>query len=245
MSLNKDQKKQILLRTYNKAFVKKNTKRKENNQDRPQKNLDHKSNPASNRQTQQKTHQNEEPKPKTRKLKGKEVLTTSYSTTTGQFDWFTNFSIILEMKQYNKLSTKLAQQLFFFIKSYLKEFTLGQPIKTTSENTPGRAWIFPGLETESFDPNQPNTATFSKPTPTIQLRALATRTAKKFAEENQVTETTKCYTHYFYCYLKACLKAAANNDGIKEMDCDRALQHVTNSDTNPYILARIIAFYDI
>ncbi|CAG8856050.1 33710_t:CDS:1, partial [Gigaspora margarita] len=101
------------------------------------------------------------------------------------------------------------------------------------------------LETESFNPNQTNAATFSKPTPITQLRELATRTAKKFAEENQVTETTECQTHYFYCYLKAYLKAIANNDGIKEMDCDRALQHVTNPNTNPHTLARIITFYDI
>ncbi|CAG8850963.1 45438_t:CDS:1, partial [Gigaspora margarita] len=45
------------------------------------------------------------------------------------FEWFSNFPITSEMKQYDKLSTKLAQQLFFFIKPYLKEFTPGQPIK--------------------------------------------------------------------------------------------------------------------
>ncbi|CAG8821961.1 32025_t:CDS:2 [Gigaspora margarita] len=113
------------------------------------------------------------------------------------------------------------------------------------EDTPGKTWTFPGLEIELFNPNQPNSATFSKPTPITQLRELATRTAKKFAEENQVTETTERHTHYFYCYLKAYLKAAANNDGIKEMDCDKTLQHVINSDTNSHTLARIIAFYDI
>ncbi|CAG8751895.1 32423_t:CDS:2, partial [Gigaspora margarita] len=204
-----------------------------------------------------KTHQNKEPNPKTSKYKGKDIPKTSHNTTTSQFDWFTNFPITLEMKQYDKLSTKLAQQLFFSIKSYLKEFTPGQPIKTsdpntpaklnqnTPEDTPGKAWTFPGLEIELFNPNQPNSATFSKPIPITQLRELATRTAKKFAEENQVTETTERHTHYFYCYLKAYLKAAANNDGIKEMDCDKALQHVINSDTNSHTLARIIAFYDI
>ncbi|CAG8849847.1 1479_t:CDS:1, partial [Gigaspora margarita] len=59
------------------------------------------------------------------------------------------------------------------------------------EDTPKRAWTFPGLETELFNPNQPNVATFSKPTPITQLKELATRTAKKFAEENQVIETTE------------------------------------------------------
>ncbi|CAG8848762.1 1409_t:CDS:2, partial [Gigaspora margarita] len=103
--------------------------------DKPQKNSDHQSNPASNGQTQQKTHQNEEPKSKTSKPREKDAPKTSQSTTTGQFDWFTNFPITLEMKQYDKLSTNLAQQLFFFIKSYLKEFTLGQPIKTNDPNT--------------------------------------------------------------------------------------------------------------
>ncbi|CAG8548410.1 20153_t:CDS:2 [Gigaspora margarita] len=190
MSLNKEQKKQLLLRTYNKAFVKKYTKRKKNDQDKPQKNSIHQSNPASDGQTQQETHQNEEPKPKTSKYKEKDAPKTPHSTTTGHLD-------------------------------------------------------FSGLKTESFNPNQPNTATFSKPTPITQLRKLTTRTAKKFAEENQVTETTECHTNYFYCYLKAYLKATANNDSIKEMDCNRALQHVTNSDTNPHTLARIIAFYDI
>ncbi|CAG8476223.1 39039_t:CDS:2 [Gigaspora margarita] len=86
------------------------------------------------------------------------------------------------------------------------------------EDIPGKAWTFPGLETESFYPNQPNAATFSKPIPITQLKELATRTAKKFAEENQVTEITEHHTHYFYCYLKAYLKAAANNDGIKEIE---------------------------
>ncbi|CAG8575210.1 45927_t:CDS:2 [Gigaspora margarita] len=113
------------------------------------------------------------------------------------------------------------------------------------ENAPGRTLIFPDLETELFNPNQSNAATFSKPIPITQLRELTTKIAKKFAEENQITETTKRHTHYFYYYLKAYLKAAANNDGIKDMDLDKALQHIINPDINPHTLARIIASYDI
>ncbi|CAG8836064.1 6108_t:CDS:2, partial [Gigaspora margarita] len=284
---------------------KKHTKEKGNDQDRLPKNPEYQPKSTPNEQNQQKTRQNKEPNPKTSKYKGKDIPKTSHNTAASQLDWFTNFPITLEMKQYDKLSTKLAQQLFFSIKPYLKEFTPGQPIKTSNPNTPaklnqnkckkllpssytsksiallkqcsnetrkcalfhlhtcnqntcdlslpkddhnlkslsshyfkdsfnsflalevtpGKAWIFPDLETELFNPNQPNSATFSKPTPITQLRELAAKTAKKFAEENQVTETTERHTHYFYCYLKAYLKAAANNDGIKEMDCDKALQH--------------------
>ncbi|CAG8707635.1 46439_t:CDS:2 [Gigaspora margarita] len=196
ISLNKEQKKQLFLSTYNKAF------------DRLQKNFEHQSNSTSNKQIQQETHQNKEPNSKTSKHKEKDDDHNLKSLSSHYFkDSFNTFP--------------------------------------APEDTLRKAWTFPGLETESFNPNQPNTATFSKPTPITQLKELATRTAKKFAEENQVTETTKRHTHYFYCYLKAYLKAAANNDGIKKMDCDKALQHVINSDTNSHTLARIITFYDI
>ncbi|RIB07849.1 hypothetical protein C2G38_2213188 [Gigaspora rosea] len=48
-------------------------------------------------------------------------------------DWFANFPITSEMKQQYKLSTKLAQKLFFSMKTYLNEFTPGQPIKTNDQ----------------------------------------------------------------------------------------------------------------
>ncbi|CAG8497143.1 36036_t:CDS:2 [Gigaspora margarita] len=105
---------------------------------------------------------------------------------------------------------------------------------TAPEKAPRRTLTFSDLKTESFNPNQSNAATFSKPTPITQLRELTTKIAKKFAEENQVTETTEHHTHYFYCYLKAYLKAVANNDGIKDMDLDKALQHIINPTLTPY-----------
>ncbi|CAG8474472.1 22440_t:CDS:1 [Gigaspora margarita] len=60
ISLNKEQKKQLLLRTYNKFFVKKTHKKKENDQE-------------------QETHQNKEPKSKTSKY-------TFHDNATSQFD---------------------------------------------------------------------------------------------------------------------------------------------------------------
>ena len=69
---------------------------------------------------------------------------------------------------------------------YFKESFETYPVL---ENQPKKNWNFPELELDTFSKNQPDSATFSKPTPIADLRALANKTAKKFAKENSVSET--------------------------------------------------------
>ncbi|CAG8798631.1 6746_t:CDS:1, partial [Gigaspora margarita] len=113
------------------------------------------------------------------------------------------------------------------------------------ENTPEKSWIFPDLKTETFNLNQPNTATFTKPIPISQLKELATKIAKKFAKENSVSETADQHIHYFYSYLKIYLKTAAANDGIQGLNLENVLQYLITPNINPHIPARVIIYYDI
>ncbi|CAG8461327.1 32426_t:CDS:2 [Gigaspora margarita] len=70
--------------------------------------------------------------------------------------------------------------------------------------------------TKTFNLNQPNTATFTKPIPIPQLKELATKTAKK-----------------------------STNDGIQDLNLENALQYLITLNINSHILARVIIYYDI
>ena len=54
--------------------------------------------------------------------------------TSKDLDWFKQYPITDEMKPNTKLNTQLAQDLFNFIKPFLRNFTPGQPIPSTNEN---------------------------------------------------------------------------------------------------------------
>ncbi|CAG8837614.1 10926_t:CDS:1, partial [Gigaspora margarita] len=56
------------------------------------------------------------------------------------------------------------------------------------ENPTKKIWFLPDLELEIFTQNQPDAATFTKPTPITKFKELATKTAKKFAKENDISE---------------------------------------------------------
>ncbi|CAG8607250.1 33063_t:CDS:2 [Gigaspora margarita] len=72
----------------------------------------------------------------------------------------------------------------FLLSHYFKE----------SENPTKKTWIYPDLELEIFTQNQPDAATFTKSTPITKFKKLVTKTAKKFAKENDVSETIE-HTH--------------------------------------------------
>ncbi|CAG8824368.1 16332_t:CDS:2, partial [Gigaspora margarita] len=72
------------------------------------------------------------------------------------------------------------------------------------ENPTEKIWILPDLELEIFIQNQPDAATFTKPTPITKFKKLATKIAKKFAKENDISETIEQYIYYFYCTRISC-----------------------------------------
>ncbi|CAG8839261.1 28818_t:CDS:1, partial [Gigaspora margarita] len=104
------------------------------------------------------------------------------------------------------------------------------------ENPTEKTWILPDLELEIFIQNQPNAATFTKSTPITKFKELATKIAKKFAKENNVSETIEQYTYYFYYYLKNYFNTATINDKIQDMDLKQALEFLVTSNINSHIL---------
>ncbi|CAG8857297.1 25613_t:CDS:1, partial [Gigaspora margarita] len=69
----------------------------------------------------------------------------------------------------------------FLSSHYFKESFTSYP---APENLIEKIWILPNLELEIFTQNQPDAAIFTKPTPITKFKELATKTAKKFAKEN-------------------------------------------------------------
>ncbi|CAG8843183.1 30232_t:CDS:1, partial [Gigaspora margarita] len=51
-----------------------------------------------------------------------------------------------------------------------------------------KIWILLDLELEIFTQNQPDATTFTKSTSITKFKELVTKTAKKFAKENNVPE---------------------------------------------------------
>ena len=54
--------------------------------------------------------------------------------TSQDLDWFANYPIIQEIEQNTKLNTSLAQQLFKFTKTHLRNFTPGQLVPTSDKD---------------------------------------------------------------------------------------------------------------
>src|SRR6185436_14020389 len=77
-----------------------------------------------------------------------------------------------------------------------------------------KEWIYPCLEDKIFYLKQKLAATFSVPTPTDELRILASSTEKTFAQLNKVESSEARKTYYFYYYLILYMRSAVGNDGL-------------------------------
>jgi hypothetical protein len=88
-------------------------------------------------------------------------------------------------------------------------------------------------------------ATFTKPIPTILLDKLADQTEEKYCKTNSVLTSPGRRNLFFYKYLTAYQKTAAQNHGIEHLTKDKAIEKVTQTITQTDFLARIITFYDL
>ena len=62
---------------------------------------------------------------------------------------------------------------------------------------------------------------------------------------NSVETNPKHRTYYFYCFFKAFLQVAAENDSISDLSEYEAIKKVTEKPINTHFLARILTYYNI
>jgi hypothetical protein len=103
----------------------------------------------------------------------------------------------------------------------------------------------PNLDFTIFQIGQLNQASFNTPTPIPLLNELATKAEQEYISLNQSELNHKRRTYFFYCYFKAFLQAAAQNDEIADLNQHDAIKKIAQNSTDIHFLARIITYYNI
>jgi hypothetical protein len=127
---------------------------------------------------------------------------------------------------------------YFFHQSFDK-FPVPPNTKTKEK------WIHPDLDYSIFNLNNKYSATFKNPTPTDLFRKLASEAEAQFISANNTDTNPKRSNYYFYCYFKAYLQAAAENDGIKNCSQYQAIQKITSNLVDTHFLARVLTYFFI
>ena len=74
-------------------------------------------------------------------------------------------------------------------------------------------------------------------TPLPLFHKLANEAETYFSDNNNTVENPKRRSFYFYSYFRAFLRAAAENDGINDLNEHQAINKITTKPINTHFLA--------
>jgi hypothetical protein len=112
--------------------------------------------------------------------------------------------------------------------------------KQSFNTIPIQKHVYPPLNLSTL-----TSATFNTPLPFEHLYKLADQSEQNFIQLNNTSTNPKRLSYFFYCYLKAYFESAATNNEITKLNLKEALNKISSKTSDPQILARIIAYYDI